>query len=552
MRAPWVTGAVLTCLALAPTAASTTTPTAAPEPGPSITWGECDAAVSLPWGAECGQMKAPLDYSDPNSEEITVTMARIKAMDPQNRKGTIFINPGGPGGSGVKAVRQYAEALGFEVQAQFDIVGIDPRGVGATAPFSCGQPPTSDVDVPVFAVKPGDAALILAKEAHLRNTCAAANPKIARFMTAADYARDLDRARAALGEESMNFVGASYGTYLAATYVNMFPSRVRAVVADSGIDPVAYRDGRGVTGLTTPVFGRLGAVHGAAKAIEAAFTDCEEAGQAKCAGARSVRRSWALLHSPAGKAATYEFMGTTFTYDAIAAGFLGGWYTPEGVVTNLNMIGRFAGQLGQPADQPRREVVLDGDAELLAQFQRNIERATSSGLTTPGATDPVGGQPGAEVEKRPAFGWFAQEMFGVMCSESTNPIDVTATARAAAQQNRVVPGEGAFRVWQSSACSHWPFHGKNTYRGAFDKPSANGVLVLSNTLDTATPHESGGVVLHETLPGSRLVTVEHGYGHGAMFYSSCARNVMARYLMSGELPAENVTCRQDSGLFPNW
>lgn len=530
---------------------------------PTIDWGTCDQAVSLPWGAECGQMKAPLDYSQPDAGQVTLTLARIKAFDQTARKGTIFINPGGPGGSAVKAVRRFAETLSEEVQNTYDIVGLDPRGTGYSEAFTCGNYPDGP-DVPVFPLKSGDGAHILAKEAAFRDACRAADPRIGMFMTTADLARDLDRARQAVGDDQINFVGTSYGTYVAATYANMFPTKVRTIVADSAIDPIAWRDGRGASRLTSPVFARLGGVYGAQKAIDAAFTECENAGQAKCPYARTIRASWDSLHSGKGKAATYTYMGTEFSYDAVAAGFLGGWYSPEGVVTNLAMISTFAGQLntinlpepgepepGQPRVEQPNPTGEPHTIERLRAFQQQIKRAgqlTTTPETASNGTDADHDSVGSE--NRPAFPWLAQEMFGVMCSETANPTDVTVVGKTGQLYDKVVPGEGNFRTWQSSACSHWPLRGKNIYSGRFDHKTSNGVLIVSNEYDTATPHEHGAKKLHELLPDSRLVTVAKGYGHGAMFYSSCARKQISDYLVSGELPAEDATCSQDAPLFP--
>lgn len=517
-----------------------------PVEAPSITWGECGSSVSLPWGAECGQMVAPLDYNNPDGDHVTLVMARIKAFDQAQRKGTIFINPGGPGGSAVKAVRQFADALSEEIQNTYDIVGLDPRGTGYSEAFTCGNYPDGP-DVPVFPIKNGDGAHILAKEADFRKACETANPRIGRYMTTADYARDLDRARQAVGDAKINFIGTSYGTYVAATYANMFPNNIRTMVADSAIDPTAYRDGRGASRLTSPVFARLGGVHGAQKAIEAAFTDCENAGQNKCPYARSIRKSWESLHTDKGRAATYTYMGSTFSYDAIAAGFLGGWYSPDGVVTNLAMISSFAGQLNSPHDRNDEDpnsVNEPHTPERLKKFREQIRQAGRLN------TQPVSDTTDDVSQNRPAFPWLAQEMFGVMCSETANPNDITNVAKTGEHYGKVVPGEGQFRTWQSSACSHWPLRGKNMYTGRFDAKTSNGVLIVSNEYDTATPHKQGAEVLHRMMAGSTLVTVERGYGHGAMFYSRCARDHISNYLKTAQLPATNQTCTQDAPLFP--
>jgi pimeloyl-ACP methyl ester carboxylesterase len=184
---------------------------------------------------ECAELKVPLDYADPGSDQIGIELVRLPASDPAHRIGSLLVNPGGPGGSGVDFVREYADIFfSSEVRARFDIVGFDPRGVGTSSPIQCGGVlPRSGFET---AQDQAELTGLVDSAEQLADACRV-DLRMLAHMGTANVARDLDRIRIAVGERTLTYFGLSYGTLLGALYANMYPSRVRAMVLDGALDP---------------------------------------------------------------------------------------------------------------------------------------------------------------------------------------------------------------------------------------------------------------------------------------------------------------------------
>ena len=188
-------------------------------------------------GRECTTMSVPADHADPNGARLSIRVGRVPAGDPSRRIGSLFVNPGGPGASAVDALVPMAESLPRAVTDRFDVVAVDPRGVGRSAPVDCDVP----LD-PVFdrSFQPTTDQARHELEDALRtvaDACATRHGERLFQVSTADSARDLDIVRERLGEERLSFLGFSYGTYLGALYAAMFPSQVRAMVLDGAVDP---------------------------------------------------------------------------------------------------------------------------------------------------------------------------------------------------------------------------------------------------------------------------------------------------------------------------
>ncbi len=214
-------------------AADTTTvppTTEAPAPVSTLEWSDCGEL-------ECATLEVPLDHGDPDGEQIEIAVARVAAGAPDSKIGSLVFNPGGPGGSGIDFLKTALFTLPGEVQDRFDLVGFDPRGVGESTSVVC-EP---EIDDAVTLLEADDDAgwdaLLEEAEAELE-TCSAEELEVARFVGTNNAARDLDLLRAALGDEQLSYVGYSYGTRLGATYAELFPERVRALVLDAGVKPV--------------------------------------------------------------------------------------------------------------------------------------------------------------------------------------------------------------------------------------------------------------------------------------------------------------------------
>ena len=188
-------------------------------------------------------MSVPLDWARHGGRTITLSVIRHLASHPGQRIGSLFVNPGGPGDSGVAAVAERGGALDAITGGRFDIVGWDPRGSGGSTPVSCfassAEREAFWQGIPVPTTRQ-DEQRYLAKSVALAQRCGARNGDLLAHISTADTARDLDYLRGLVGDSRLTFYGESTGTFLGETYANMFPHRVRAMALDGLEDPVSY------------------------------------------------------------------------------------------------------------------------------------------------------------------------------------------------------------------------------------------------------------------------------------------------------------------------
>ncbi len=206
-----------------------------PAPGGTLGWSPCDRPVVV-GQLDCATLQVPLDHTQPDGETIDIALARSPATDPDRRIGSLVFNPGGPGGSGVDFLASAAPLIPSEVAARFDLVGFDPRGVGASSAVDCDIAIDDNIDLLAPGDDAGWAALVEEAEA-LPASCPAGALELAEYVGTNNAARDLDLLREALGDEQLSYVGFSYGTRLGATYAELFPERVRALVLDGAVRP---------------------------------------------------------------------------------------------------------------------------------------------------------------------------------------------------------------------------------------------------------------------------------------------------------------------------
>ncbi len=215
---------------------STTTTTTTFPPAPPITplsWSACNG------GLQCATLVVPLDYADPRGPTIPIAAARHPAEVPTARIGSLVIDPGGPGVSGIDDMANELSALTPQLLDDFDIVLFDPRGVERGDPVTCGEkpgsPPTTLSD-PV-PTTPSQEAATIAGLKPFAAACERASANVLPHVGSVDVARDMDRLRAALGDSGLTYMGQSYGSLLGLTYAALFPTHVRAMVLDGVIDP---------------------------------------------------------------------------------------------------------------------------------------------------------------------------------------------------------------------------------------------------------------------------------------------------------------------------
>jgi pimeloyl-ACP methyl ester carboxylesterase len=203
---------------------------AAPDGDPSagdIEWESCGG------GAQCAVIDVPLDYDDPGGETVPLSVTRVEATG--DRIGPLFVNPGGPGGTAGDFAVDLAYALPEEITERFDIVGVDPRGLGASD-IDCGGDPTELYGVDYTIDSPDDTAALLDVSQQYVDGCRERVGDLLGHLGTADVARDIDAVRAAMGDEQLNYLGFSYGTAIGQELAQQFPDRVRSMILDGVLE----------------------------------------------------------------------------------------------------------------------------------------------------------------------------------------------------------------------------------------------------------------------------------------------------------------------------
>jgi pimeloyl-ACP methyl ester carboxylesterase len=494
---------------------------AAPAEGSAATigWAECRD------GFECAQVPVPLDHDEPQGEQIGLSVIRLPAGDPSQRLGSLMLNPGGPGGSGVEFVRQVGKFMPLELRARFDIVGFDPRGINLSTPLRCFATFDEALSVlPPFAFPdtPEEEQTLRESDDRLSAACAESGGAVRDQMSSADVARDMDLLREAFGDDEVNFLGFSYGSVLGQNYANLFPERVGAFVIDGVVDPIAWSTGYGQDAASTPVASRIGSAAGAQATLDEFFRLCDAAGTDCAFSGNSGARFAALVDRLRAQPliVTDPVTGEQFTvtYNDVIALTLGVLYAP---------------------------VIWPDVAFFFADLEQQVSPA-ALGLRLAGIRSGLGLAPAAQ-EQYPNF---VEGSPGVTCSDSVNPRSFEAY-QAAADEAEARDGRfGRIWNWTWSSCLSWPTTaGEDRYLGPWTAETATPVLVVGNRFDPATPY-SGAVAAADLLPGSRLLTYA-GWGHTAFFSAGnyCVDSIVTRYLVTGELPEDGTVCQPEGSPF---
>ncbi|MCW2701803.1 MAG: hypothetical protein JWQ45_3338 [Blastococcus sp.] len=486
---------------------------------PAVAWSACRD------GFQCATVQAPLDYDNPSGATIGISVIRLPAGDAKHRIGSLMINPGGPGGSGVDIVRGVAKVLPLELRGRFDIVGFDPRGTNRSTPLRCFATFEESFSVlPPFAYPdlPAEERTQRAADDKLAAACARHGGAILDHMSTADVARDMDLLRAAFGDQKLNYLGFSYGSALGQYYANMFPSRVRSLVIDGVLDPIAWTTGRGQEARTTPFGSRLGSAEGSQATLTEFFRLCDAAGPDCALSGNASGRFAALGERLRGHPAplTDPYSGETFemTYQDLIATTLGALYAPFIWPDLAFMLADLEAQLSPAALGQRLAVIRSG----------------------------LGLAPKAQEE----YPNFVESFPGVACSDSVNPRSFEAWQSAADRAEARYGRFGRLWNWSASVCRTWPTTaGQDRYLGPWTARTASTVLVVGNYFDPATPYQ-GAVTASRLLPNSRLLSYA-GWGHTAFFSagSFCVDNYVTRYLVSNRVPPAGTVCQPDGSPF---
>ncbi len=230
--------------------------------GPAaLAWSDCGE------GFQCASVRVPRDYRRPRGRKIKLALVRLPAANPAERIGSLFLNPGGPGGSGIDLLRSNAKGVFAPLNARFDLVAWDPRGVGASAGrVDCGvdQLKLGIYSQPFGRPTPASERRVVRRARTYVRRCMAENRRsgLLPYIHTANTARDLNSLRAAVGDRKLTYLGYSYGTQIGATYATFFPRRVRALALDGAVDAEGFvndpiRDFRRQTESFEDVFDRF-------------------------------------------------------------------------------------------------------------------------------------------------------------------------------------------------------------------------------------------------------------------------------------------------------
>ena len=450
-------------------------------------------------GFDCTTVKVPLDYADPGAASIELDVVRLKARNPQ---GSLLLNPGGPGGSGVDYARAARAVLTPQVVKAFDVVGFDPRGVAGSTPVDC----LDDARIDTLLAADGtpddqaeiDELVALARE--LGEGCKARSGELAARMDTIAAVRDMDILRAVLGDEKMNFLGKSYGTLLGSTYADLFPERVGRFVLD-GVLPNSL-DSDEVS------FGQAKAFDVALRRFVADCITREDCPlpRDEDAGVERIQQFIdGLDATPLPGVGDRQLTQALGTYAIVS--YL---YMPP---TDWDVL-RFG-----------LASAFDGDGSVLMDMMDE------------------------RVQRNPD-GTFAnngnEAFYAISCLDRPALGGADHAKELATQWAGPAPVFGPYLAWGTLACDQWPWPGPGP--GALEPITAEGagpILVVSTKYDPATPYE-WGVQVADELDNATLLTYD-GDGHTAYTSgSSCIDRAVDAYLLSGTMPAEGTVCRADA------
>jgi pimeloyl-ACP methyl ester carboxylesterase len=500
---------------LAPVLVATTPAQATPGPtAGTLAWSDCSG------GFQCATIGVPMDYHRPNGTQLSLAMIKLPATDQAHRIGTLFVNFGGPGASGVERLRARGSwdwLFSPQLKERFDIVSWDTRGVFHSNPgFRCFDTAAeSDAffnSQPSFPVGTAEEQKFYADNADLAQRCLAKNADLLGHMSTANTARDLDVMRQAVGDSKLTFLGLSYGTNVGATYANLFPTKVRAVVLDGTLDFIGNSTGHGSQGKNLPIDTRQDVSTGIADTFGQFLAKCDAGGTAHCAfagyAAGDAAAKFATL-TAAAKQHPITAGGQTWTYAGIIGTVTSNMYHPLWW------------------------------ADLAKLLQSIYDAATGA---------PTAQRTVAAVEQE-QYDNLSEGYFGTNCADSVVPSDPAVYSRLGVSEDQRVPYFGPMGVFDYMACAFWPKLDPDRYTGPWNRWTSAPILVVNNRYDPATPL-AGAQDATAELGRAKLFVVE-GAGHTGMYVpSTCGEKVKRDYFISGTLPGPDVTCAADDNPFP--
>ncbi|MGK4581772.1 alpha/beta hydrolase [Kitasatospora sp. HPMI-4] len=454
-----------------------------------LDWQSCDQ------GFECATFKVPLDYANPAGGDMTLSAARKPAGGGTKAQGSLLVNPGGPGGSAIEYLESSINSFDPGLRAAYNMVGLDPRGVGRSSPVVCLDGPKMD-DYTATDTTPDDQKQINALVAADKEYAAACQKQSGGFLghvSTTESARDMDVLRALVGDSRLNFLGKSYGTFLGATYAGLFPTRVGRMVLDGAIDPSLDA----LAGNQTQASGFEIAWSAFAKDC-VTHDDCPLGRTEQQAGAEIdalfKRLDAQPLNTDSGRKLT-ESLATAGVIEAMYADFL--W----------------------PSLRTALAAAKAGDGSALLKLSDNYYERSADG----------------------SYANLMPANTAINCLDTpapfTGPEDVQ---RALPTFEKASPHFGRDMAWMALSCTYWPYKATgmpHTIRAAGAPP----IVVVGTTRDPATPYVWAQALAGQ-LESGRLLTYD-GDGHTAyQRNNACIDSAVNGYLLAGNDPGQGARC----------
>jgi pimeloyl-ACP methyl ester carboxylesterase len=468
--------------------------------GEPIVWTSCGEQV------ECARVPVPLDWQHRDGPVIELALARRRASRPDERIGSLFVNFGGPGVAGTPPVMTNGAALDALGQGRFDVVGWDPRGTGDSTHVRCFTDERSEeefwgADWSIPTTRSASQRYLPRTIAYGRR-CSALSGDLLAHVSTADTVRDLDHLRQLVGDERLTYRGLSYGTFLGQTYASMFPNRVRAMVLDGVVDPVAFT--RNLASSTSLGVADADLVFAQLQSL------CERAGPTGCAlaghgepVARRVRRLLARL-----RRAPIPAPGVN----------------PPGELTYGDTLLVLWTTLGNPQSWPDRAAALEdaarGDGSALESIARDAKPVLQSALTSAVA---------------------------LQCSDKPAPqLGPQAWPQVIGALTRVSFISGPVNGWFLWApCASWPVRSADRYTGPWRGAADHPILVIGTRFDPNTAFANAARVARRLGRDAVLLTHD-GYGHTSdEDPSACVQHAVGAYLVDLVTPPRGTVCAAD-------
>ncbi|CAE6451037.1 unnamed protein product [Rhizoctonia solani] len=505
-------------------------------------------------GRECTRFEVPLDWHNDEVGKASLAVIRYPAIK-EPKLGTLFMNPGGPGGSGVETVQGAdGDVIMQHSGGNYDLVSWDPRGVGQTIPrtacfktaeeeaafwngtFLLTGPEvrgnlTSQAELDKFYSQADEIDQLLQR---IGEQCVAYSPDVFQYVGTAATVRDMVAMHDALEgpDKPINFWGMSYGTVIGMYFVNMFPDRIGHVILDGVVDPTYWAN--------RPAHEAKNALESTDETFDGFAEECAKAGPSRC---------------PIAQESTTASGIHQWTRDLISAAYDYGKESGPSPLINSALVRNF---LFANLYRPQLWTNL---SQNLYDMKIALDDPASANLTRVKRwlPDPVDARdtqlrPRSETDNNQTLPAYNYNYEAIGCSDAVDGGNITTRdvfdfiVQVTHNVSHMFGPVGMPRIGRPF-CHHWPVRAVERYAGPWNKTLSNPILVIGNTADPATPYQNAKWVA-DTLGSSAVLIEQGGYGHvSRRMPSNCTISAVQKYFVHNELPKQDMFCETSTNLF---